>query len=85
MWQRKYEHGNELVLLLDELLRQDGINQDEYAQLNNMRADSLEEEDEPTKDETQSTTMEQDEGKLRKLIRSNVEYLIQHDKKELLE
>ena len=29
--------------------------------------------------------MEEDEGKLKKLIRSTVEYLIQHDKKELLE
>ena len=52
-----------------------------------MLAESLDEEDEiePTKDETQSTTMEEDEGKMKKLIRSTVEYLIQHDKKELLE
>ena len=84
-WQAKHEHRNELVFLLDELLRQDGITRDEYSQLNNMLAESLDEEDESTKDETESTTMEEDEGKLKKLIRSTVEYLIQHDKKEVLE
>ena len=83
----KHEHRNEVVFLLDELLRQDAINRDEYAQLNNMLAESLDEEDEieSTKDESESTTMEEDEGKLKKLIRSTVEYLIQHDKKELVE
>ena len=47
--------------------------------------DDDEEEIESTKDE--STTMEDEtrEGKLKKIIRSTVEYLIQHDQKELLE
>ena len=31
----KYEHRNELVFLLDELLRQEGIDRDEYKKLNN--------------------------------------------------
>ena len=66
--QGKHEHRNELVFLLDELLREDDINQAEYAQLNKMLAESLDEEDEieSTKDETESTTMEEDEGKLKK-------------------
>ena len=80
-----HDHRNELLFLLDVLLRQDGINRDEYAQLNNMLPKSLDEEDESTKDEVESTTMEEDEGRLKKLIRSTVEYLIQYDKKELLE
>ena len=66
-------------------IRQDGINRDEYAQLNNMLAESLDEEIESAKNETESTTMKEDEGKLKKLIRSAVEYFIQRDKKELLE
>ena len=35
---------HQLVFLLDEVLRQDGINRHEYAQLNNMVAESLESE-----------------------------------------
>ena len=62
MRQEKHEHRNELVFLLDELLRQDGINRDEYAQYNNMLAESLgsglAKEIESTKDEAESTTME---------------------------
>ena len=89
MRQGKHEHRNELVFLLDELSRQDGINRDEYTQLNNILAESLESETETesTKDEAESTTMEddEDEGKLKKLIRSTADYLIQPDKKELIE
>ena len=88
----KHEHRNELVFLLDEVLRQDGINRDEYAQLNNMLAESLDEEDDDDEEERESTkddltTMEDEtrEGKLKKLIRLTVECLTQHDKKELLE
>ena len=45
------------------------------------------EEIESTKDEAESTTMEgkSREVKLKKIFRSTVEYLIQRDKKELLE
>ena len=91
--QGKHENRNELTFLLDELLRQDGINRDEYAQLNNILAESLdddEEEIESTKDEAKWTTVEDDEdesrgGKLKKLIRPSADYLIEHDKKELIE
>ena len=40
----KHEHRNEIVFILDELLRQDGITQDEYTKLNNILAESLDED-----------------------------------------
>ena len=39
--QRKHDHSNKLMFLLDELLRKDGINWEEYIQLNNILAESL--------------------------------------------
>ena len=85
--QGKREHRNKLVFLLDELLRQ-GINRDQYAQLNNMFAESLESEEiESAKDEAESTTMEDEthERKPKKIVRSTTDYLIQHDKNKLWE
>ena len=55
-FQRIHEHRNAVVLMVDELLRQDGIDRNEYAQYNNVLAESLESE-ESTKDETESTTI----------------------------
>ena len=74
-----------LSSLLDELLRKDGINREEYTQLDNVLAESLGsgiDEEEAEEDKTEDETCE---GKLKKLIQSTVEYSIQHDKKELLE
>ena len=81
----EHEHRNELVFLLDELLWQDGINQDEYTQLNTMLTESLDEDEneeniESTKDKSaESTTMENEtrEGKLKKITRSTVKYMIE--------
>ena len=39
--QKKHEHSNELVFLLDELLRQEAIDRDVYTQLNALLAESL--------------------------------------------
>ena len=39
--QGKHNNRNEIVFLLDELLRQEGITRDEYTQLNNLLAESL--------------------------------------------
>ena len=54
-----------------------------------MLAESLpDDEIESTEDETAESTMMEDEtseGKLKKIIRSTIVYLIQHDKKQLLE
>ena len=44
MREEKHEHRNEIVSILDELLRQDAITRDEYKQLNPMLAESLDEE-----------------------------------------
>ena len=62
MRQGKREHRTELVFLLDGLLRQDGLNRDDDTRLNNTLAESLESETEieSTKDEAESTTMEDD-------------------------
>ena len=79
--QGKHEHRNELVFLLDELLRKGGINREEYTQLNNILAESLGSGIEL--DEEDKT--EDDKGKLKRLIQSTIEYSIQHDKKELYE
>ena len=74
-----------------KLLRQDGIDPDEYAPLNDMLAESLDDDEkeiESTKDEAaESTTMEDEtrEGKLKKIIRSTTDYLNEHDKRKLLE
>ena len=49
----------EMNFLLDDLLQQDGINRDVYTQLNNMLAESLNEDDdeiESTKDEAAKST-----------------------------
>ena len=43
---RKLEHRNELVSLLDEMLRQEGINRDEYEKLNNKIVSIAEKEEE---------------------------------------
>ena len=77
--QGKHEHRNELVFLLDELLRQDDINRDEYVQVNNILAESLELE-KSTKDEAGSTTIEDKsrEGKLMKLIQLTTDSLIDY-------
>ena len=85
--QGKHEHRNEHEFLLDDLLRNDGINRERYTQLNNILAESLGsgiEEEETAEGKTN------DEEKSRKekdktLIRSTTEYLIHHDKKELLD
>ena len=104
--QGKHEHRNEIVFLLDELLRQEGINRDDYNKLNNLLAESLgsgidtaaespkeevmevaevpEYEDESSKDE-EETDPDNETSPLKKLIQSTFEYLIQPDKKELME
>ena len=39
--QGKHEHRNEIVYILDELLRQEAITRDDYRKLNNILAESL--------------------------------------------
>ena len=102
--QGKHEHRNELVLLLNELLLQQGIDREECTILNNILAKSLgsgiaDEEEDGDDEEEESANIEDDsveddktedkdkspDEKIKTIIQSTVEYLIQHDKKELLE
>ena len=105
--QGKHNNRNEIVFLLDELLRQEGITREEYTKLNNILAESVgsgieaaespkEEEatEIPEYEEAESSKEEEDETAdsddnngetLKKLIQSTFEYLIQPDKKELME
>ena len=75
---KKHEHKNELVFLLDELLRQQGIDREEYTILNNTLGSEIADDEE---EEEKDGSVEEDKT----LIQSTVEYLIQQDKKELLE
>ena len=88
---KKRENRNELVFLLEELLRQEAISQETYTQLNDKLAleESINEkypddEEDSSKKETHDDEVSR-EAKIEKLIQSTVEYLIQPDKKELLE
>ena len=61
------------MFLLDELLQKDGINREEYTQLNNILAESLGSGIElAEEDKTEDKTCE---GKLKKLIQSTIELL----------
>ena len=94
------------MFLLDELLRQQGIDREEYTILNNILAKSLdsgiaddeEEEEEDVDDDddddegesanVEDNSVEEDkteDEKIKTLIQSTIEYLIQQDKKEMLE
>ena len=88
--QRKHEHRNELVFLLDELLRQEGINREEYKHLNSILAESLGSGigvggEEPLEKDNAEDEVKSRVEKINTLIRSIGEYSIQDDKKDLLE
>ena len=75
--------------ILDELLHQDGITKEEYTRLNNTIAESLgdgidEEKEEMEVEEEEKEEMSREE-KIKKLIKTTTEYLIEDDKKELTE
>ena len=82
---------NEAVFLLDELLRQDGINHHMYRQYNDFLAGSppnIGSGITPTGEEEESNDEEMAlsaEDQIKKDITSTADYLIQHDKKELQE
>ena len=48
MSHKKHENRNELVSILDELLRQEAISYEVYTQVNNFLAESLGEDDDIT-------------------------------------
>ena len=72
------------MFLLDELLRQRGIDRDKC--LGSGRADEVEDDvDEELTNEDDSIEDKSHDEKIKTLIQSTVEYLIQYNKKELLE
>ena len=79
MRHNKHEHTNELMFLLDEMLRQGAITPIEYAQLNT----GLTEAADLRTDEAEKAEDRDDEEQ--NLMKSAVDYIIQHDKEELLQ
>ena len=87
--QDKVENRNELVFLLDEMLRHELIAPPEYEALNNILAESLG-SGVGDVDNDQETSVEEeeemDEGQdIKKLIQSTTQYLVKDDKKELMD
>ena len=79
MRHNKHEHTNELMFLLDEMLRQGAITPTEYAQLNTSLTEAADLKTAEAEKEEDSDDGEQN------LTKSTVDYIIQHDKEELLQ
>ena len=79
MRHNKHEHTNELMFLLDEMLRQGAITPTEYAQLNTSLTESADLKTDEAEKEEDSADEKQD------LTKSTVDYIIQQDKEELLQ
>ena len=80
MRHNKHEHTNELVFILDEMLRQGAITPTEYAQLNT----SLTEAADLRTDEAEKEEDSDDDDEEQSLMKSAVDDIIQHEKEELL-
>ena len=83
----KHENRNEIVFLLDELLRQNGIPREAYTQVNNLLAESLGSgsEEEEEKDDAEMEVQEPTDGDVKTLSASTTEHIIQDDKVELMD
>ena len=79
MRHNKHEHTNELMFLLNEMLRQGAITPTEYTRLNT----SLTEAADLRIDEAEKEEDSNDEE--RNIMKPAVDYIIQHDKEELLQ
>ena len=91
----KHEHRNELVFLLDELLRQNAINKNEYQRLNNILA-AFSNDIQDDNGDNDSDYDDDDGGvigntkhkgdhvrSISTVVDSTVDYITQYDKKEL--
>ena len=76
---------NEAVFLLDELKRQGGIGERMYRQYNDFLAESLPVSAKTDQEEAAMESEDEEEDQLKKEITSTADYLIEHDKKELME
>ena len=68
------------MFILDELLRQEDISREAYTQVNNKLAESLDEDDGDAKEMEVATDKDEEAEE-----DSTVDYIITHDKKELME
>ena len=75
----KHEHKNELVPLPDEMLHPGAITPTEYAQLNTSLTEAADLRTDEAEKEEDSDDEEQN------LMKSTVDYIIQHDKEKLLQ
>ena len=90
--QEKVGDRNEAVFLLDELKRQGGISPGMYREYNDFLAESLpvgfgvsDQEEAAMEIEDEDGEEEENEDQLKKEITSTADYLIEHDKNELME
>ena len=74
MRHNKHEHTNELMFLLDEMLRQGAITPIEYTQLNTSLTEAADEAEK-----------EEDSDEEQNLMKPTVDYITQRDKEELLQ
>ena len=74
------------MFLLDEMLQQEGIDRDQYKQLNTMLAEALDEEHDDVKEEEEmAVDAEDEEDEIKKVIQTTFHGIIQHDEEELME
>ena len=84
MRDKKHENRNELVSILDELLRQEAISHEVYNQVNNFLAESLGEDDEDLEEMVEGSENE-NENILSNLIQNTTDLIIKDDKDELVD
>ena len=84
MRDKKHENRNELVSILDELLRQEAISHEGYNQVNNFLAESLGEDDEDLEEMVEGSENE-NENILSNLIQNTTDLIIKDDKDELVD
>ena len=81
-----HKHRNEVEFLLGELLRQEGIDRDQYKQLNNTLAESFDGEDGDVKEDAEMDVDAEDEDDIvKKVFQTAFHDIIQHDEGELRE
>ena len=79
MRHNKHEHTNELMFLLDEMLRQEAITPTVYTQLNTSLTEAADLRTDEAEKEEDSDDEEQN------LMKPAVDYIIQHDEEKLLQ